>query len=158
MHFPPAGCWQSSQTAKGEKMINPEMMIGGGILAFIIFLISSFSSKKTILIIDDEKSIRGAYRRILRAHNILEAETAEQGYALATKHNPDLILTDHDTRSCMTGLEMIIQLRVENHRNPIILCSATDGIPEKALKKGANSSFYKPVGKEELLAQINKLL
>ena len=52
--------------------------------------------QKTILVVDDEKSIRTAIIDTLQIRNFLpiEAETGEKGVELALSKHPDLILLD----------------------------------------------------------------
>ena len=52
--------------------------------------------KKTILVIEDEKSLRGAIADILRLKNFLcrEAKNGREGVALALATHPELILLD----------------------------------------------------------------
>lgn len=52
--------------------------------------------KKTILIVEDEKSLREALLDKLEreGYKIIEAKDGESGLSLALKHQPDLILLD----------------------------------------------------------------
>ncbi|MDO8581844.1 MAG: response regulator [bacterium] len=52
--------------------------------------------QKTILVVEDEKSLRGALADILRLKNFLplEAKNGIEGVELALAHHPDLILLD----------------------------------------------------------------
>lgn len=53
-------------------------------------------TQKTILIIEDEKSLRGAIKDILHLKEFtsLEARNGREGVELALEHHPDLILLD----------------------------------------------------------------
>ena len=53
-------------------------------------------TQKTILIVEDEKSLRGAIADILRLKNFnsLSAKNGKEGVELAFKNHPDLILLD----------------------------------------------------------------
>ena len=68
-------------------------------------------TKKTVLIIEDEKSLRGAIVDILHLKNFLplEAKNGREGVALALEKHPDLILLDliMPEMDGMTALKMI---------------------------------------------------
>ena len=57
---------------------------------------SIMKTQKTILIIEDEKSLRGAIVDILRLKNFLtlEAKNGKEGVEMALSKHPDLILLD----------------------------------------------------------------
>lgn len=68
-------------------------------------------TQKTILIIEDEKSLRGAVVDILRMKNFLtlEAKNGKEGVKLALEKRPDLILLDliMPEMDGMTALKLI---------------------------------------------------
>lgn len=117
-------------------------------------------SEITILIIEDELPIRRFLRTVLEAQHfkLLEAETGEQGLALAAQGKPHLILLDLGLPD-QDGLEIIKRLREWNH-TPIIILSARDQERDKvlALDLGADDYLAKPFGMAELLARIRVAL
>ncbi len=103
------------------------MVLGGVGVALCLFLATLHATtKRTILIIDDDRVIRGMLNRLLkRQYDVVIAETAEEGFEIASSRIFDLIISDHDTGSEMTGLQAIIQLRSNGYSKPIILFSST---------------------------------
>ena len=71
-------------------------------------------SKKTILIIDDEPTIRDMLRVALEMadYRCLEADNAQQGHALAIDEKPDLILLDWMMPGT-SGIELARRLKRE---------------------------------------------
>lgn len=72
---------------------------------------STPASKKTILIVDDETSLRNALRDKLEREGfaILEAKNGEEGLEIALREHPDLILLDI-IMPVMDGMTMLKKL------------------------------------------------
>jgi len=118
------------------------------------------SAAATVLVIEDELQIRRFLRASLSAEGftVLEAETARDGLAQATRHLPDLILLDLGLPDA-DGITVIHSLR-EWSQVPIIVLSARSQEPDKvvALDSGADDYLTKPFGVAELLARIRVAL
>jgi CheY-like chemotaxis protein len=83
---------------------------------------------KKILIIDDEPSVRIAVRMCLRKntdYDIIEAESGEEGIALARAKLPDLVLSDVNM-DAMNGFDVLQTLRTQSETSkiPVILMSS----------------------------------
>jgi len=113
-----------------------------------------------ILVIDDEPQILRALRTILTAKKfrVSVASRAEEGLALATALQPDLVILDLSLPD-MDGLEVCSRLR-EWSSTPIIVLSVRESERDKvaALDRGADDYLTKPFGIEELLARIRVAL
>jgi two-component system, OmpR family, KDP operon response regulator KdpE len=113
-----------------------------------------------ILVIDDEPQILRALRTILTAKKfrVSVASRAEEGLALATALQPDLVILDLSLPD-MDGLEVCTRLR-EWTSTPIIVLSVRESERDKvaALDRGADDYLTKPFGIEELLARIRVAL
>ena len=109
-----------------------------------------------VLVIDDEQQILRALRTILGQQNykVSVAGTAENGLALATTTQPDIIILDLGLPD-MSGVDVCRHIR-EWSDMPIIILSAHDSETEKvaALDAGADDYLTKPFGADELLARI----
>lgn len=113
-----------------------------------------------ILLIDDEPQILRALKTILSSGHfqVISAVTGEQGIALATAQQPDVIILDLSLPD-MDGIEVCEQIR-EWSRVPIIVLSVRDSERDKvaALDKGADDYLTKPFNIQELLARIRVAL
>ncbi|MCX6755458.1 MAG: response regulator [Candidatus Nomurabacteria bacterium] len=86
--------------------------------------------KKTILIVEDEKSISGALSDKLNneGYTILQAKNGEEGLKIALKEHPDLMLVDI-LMPKMDGIKMAKELRKDiwgKTAKIIILTNVTD--------------------------------
>ena len=114
----------------------------------------------TVLIIEDEASIRRFLRISLEAHGmaVVEARHATDGLRLAGECNPALVILDLGLPD-LDGQEVIRRLR-EWTAAPILVLSVRDDEKEKvrALDAGANDYVTKPAGISELMARVRVLL
>jgi DNA-binding response OmpR family regulator len=118
---------------------------------------------RTILVVDDEAHITHVVSLKLRnaGFTVLTARDGEEGFELAVKIEPDLIITDLQM-PYMTGVEMCARLR-RNARTseiPALLLTARgyaleDGDLERTNIKGMLS---KPFSPREILARVQETL
>jgi len=116
--------------------------------------------KATILIVDDEAAIRRFLKPFLEAEGyaVLEAASGREALAMASSHDPDVILLDLglpdlDGEEIIEGLPPWAKARV-------IVVSARGNEQDKvsALDKGASDYLTKPFSLGELAARIRVLL
>jgi len=71
------------------------------------------STKHTLLVVDDEDSVRSALRRTLRGegYEILEAGSGPAGVAILKARPVDIVISDHAMPQ-MTGLEFLRTARI----------------------------------------------
>jgi two-component system, OmpR family, KDP operon response regulator KdpE len=109
-----------------------------------------------VLVVEDDRQMRRFLRTTLTAldYRVLEAETAAEGLAAVTTHNPDVILMDLGLPDG-DGIELTRRIRAWN-RVPVIVLSARGREQDKveALDGGADDYLTKPFGVNELLARI----
>lgn len=114
----------------------------------------------SILIIDDEASIRRLLQVTLSAHDyrVAETQTGQDGLIAAAMHPPDMILLDLGLPD-LDGQVVLQQLRAWYVR-PIIVLSARDDEHSivTALDNGANDYLTKPFRIGELLARVRSVL
>jgi two-component system KDP operon response regulator KdpE len=113
-----------------------------------------------VLVIEDEPQMRRFLRASLTSHGfrLVEAETGQQGLALATSHQPEVILLDLGLPDG-DGITVARRLR-EWSTTPIIVISARGREADKveALDAGADDYLTKPFGVNELFARIRVAL
>ena len=114
----------------------------------------------TILVVDDEKSLRDFVCRNLEVRGYY-APTASNGIEaikLFNQHTVDLVILDLMMPK-MDGLEVIRRIRVHS-QVPIIILSALGEEADKirALDVGADDYLTKPFGVGELLARVQAVL
>ena len=114
-----------------------------------------------ILVVEDDRSVRDALDRALRAQG-MEVVTAGDGLAAlsaVTAHDPDLVVLDLGLPG-MDGLAVCRRLRADGDDRPVLLLTARDGIDDRVtgLDVGADDYLGKPFALEELLARIRALL
>ena len=96
-----------------------------------------------------------------RGNDVALAATGEEGIEVALKWRPDVILMDLRMPG-MGGIEAIRHLKNDPNVSdiPIIVVSAwgDQKNQERALEAGAVKVLTKPVGIEQLLEQINRVV
>ena len=118
-------------------------------------------SKKSILVVDDDKSILRTLTRILQkaGYDVDGAETGKEAAEKAEKRCYDLALVDVRLPD-MDGTDLLADMK-ETLRNTVKI--VITGFPSletgvKALDGGADAYLVKPVRPEELLMLIGEKL
>ena len=116
----------------------------------------NLEGKKTILIVDDEKTIVDMlfYNLQKEGYRVLEANDGEEGVKVALQQKPDLILLDIMLPK-MDGLTVCKKIR-QYLNIPIIMISAKDEEIDKilGLELGADDYITKPFSVRELVARV----
>ncbi len=110
----------------------------------------------TVLVVEDDPSLRGALLVTLKAAGFrpVPAATAAEGLRWFSHYQPDLVLLDLGLPD-RDGLAVIREIR-EHADVPIIVLSArgAEDVKVEALDAGADDYVQKPFGVEELLARL----
>jgi two-component system KDP operon response regulator KdpE len=113
-----------------------------------------------ILVVDDEKSIRGFLKTSLSAYGyaVFEAGKGKDALIESVSVHPDAIILDLGLPD-MDGREVIVKIR-QRTKTPIIILSVRDDPLEKiaALDAGADDYLTKPFSVEELLARLKAVM
>lgn len=116
--------------------------------------------KYSILIIDDDKSIRYSLRRIFEEdYNILTASNGEEGLSLFS-HNPvDLIIMDIKMPE-RSGMEILKDIKEIDPKSLVILMTAygTTETAIEAMKYGAFDYILKPFSIQRLKELVEKAI
>lgn len=118
---------------------------------------------KRILIIEDNEDNMYMIKFILEQNqlNVIWAPTGSEGYDIALKEKPDLILMDIQLPD-INGLEVTKMIRQSELHDliPIIAISsyAMTGDKQKALDAGCTAYIEKPIDPETIMDSIRKYL
>jgi len=116
-----------------------------------------------ILSIDDSKTIRLLLARLFRPFvcEWCEAANGEEGLAVATREQPDLIILDYNM-PVMDGITMLRKLREDAalKRTPVIMLTAESGLECLATvaRLGVRDYVTKPFREEELLGKVGRII
>ena len=116
-----------------------------------------------ILSIDDSKTIRLLLVRLFRpfACELMEAANGEEGLAVASRENPDLIILDYNM-PVMDGIAMLRKMREDPRlkRTPVIMLTADSGLQSLATvaRLGVRDYVTKPFREEELLGKVGRII
>lgn len=116
--------------------------------------------KETILVVEDEASIRNIARVYLEQENyrVICTDNGLDGMAMARNHQPDLIVLDLNLPG-MDGMEMTARLRQESDVYILMLTARTEEADRIAgLRIGADDYLTKPFSPHELVARVQAIL
>jgi DNA-binding NtrC family response regulator len=117
--------------------------------------------KRTILVVDDESTIRQLLRDILSRERfrVLTAETAEEAMKLLNENKVHVLVSDIVLPG-MNGTELMVQVKETRPQLPVILITGNYGRfkPEDAIAAGADGYFAKPFKNLELVYTLRRLL
>jgi CheY-like chemotaxis protein len=107
-----------------------------------------------VLIVDDNRIYREAFRRNLVLHNydVLEAENMQQALEQVETGHPDVVITDLQMRTETEGLDLIRAVKLSQPLLPIIMISAVGTFEEgaQAQKFGASAVLSKSRIEDEI--------
>lgn len=118
-------------------------------------------AKKTILVVDDDKSILRTFTRILQksGYNIETAETGKEAIEKTENHHYDLALVDIRLPD-MDGTDLLAKLKKQLQHTVKIMITGFPSLETgvKALDEGADAYLVKPVKPQELLILLEEKL
>ena len=120
-------------------------------------------ASELILIIEDNEKNRKLVRDVLqvKGHKTIESETAEEGFKLAAKKSPALILMDIQLPG-MDGITALRQLRANPQTMTIpviaITASAMTYNRQSMLAEGFDGYQSKPISVKDFLGEVQRVL
>jgi signal transduction histidine kinase/DNA-binding response OmpR family regulator len=115
---------------------------------------------QTVLVVDDEPSIRRFLRHILEADGFLvtESRCGEDAVAIARRELPSLVLLDLVLPD-IDGFEVLSRLkdREETKDIPVIILSIIED-DERCFRLGASDYLPKPINRERLVERVTSLI
>ena len=116
---------------------------------------------KTILVVDDDKSIRDSLKMVLEfeSYEVLFAENGQEALRHLTSTPLDLILLDVKMAG-MDGIEVLQRVREKRVELPVIMISGHGTIETavEATKLGAFDFIPKPLDRDKLLVTVRNAL
>ncbi len=116
-----------------------------------------------ILIIDDSPTDVRVFTTLLEknGHRVSSAASAEAGIALAKRERPDLVIMDVIMPG-MNGFQATRTLsrEADTSESPILIITTKSMETDRVwgLRQGAKDFMVKPVGEQDLLGRISRLL
>lgn len=115
-----------------------------------------------LLIVEDNDDVRSYIKKnLLSAYNIKEAANGVDGFNMAQKVVPDLIISDVMMPD-MDGLSLCKKLKVDEKTShiPVILLTALASQASKVegIETGADDYIIKPFDRKELIARVKNLI
>jgi len=115
---------------------------------------------QTVLVVDDEPSIRRFLRHILEAEGflVIESRSGEDAVAIAIREIPALVLLDLVLPD-IDGFEVLSRLkeRTETQDIPVIILSIIED-EDRCFRLGANEYLPKPINRERLVDRVSTLI
>jgi DNA-binding NtrC family response regulator len=115
---------------------------------------------KTVLAVDDELSVREAYRLILSdKYRVLQAEDGPAALKVLNETHVDLVLLDMVMPS-MTGMEVLDAIAKIDREVPVIVVTAVKSVASAvdAIKRGAREYIIKPFDVDELALKVDQTI
>jgi two-component system alkaline phosphatase synthesis response regulator PhoP len=114
----------------------------------------------TILVIDDEESIRNIVEAYLKGegHTVYTAVDGTQGLAQFKRYQPDLVVLDVMLPG-MDGFEVLVQIRRLSEVYVLMLTARSEELDRvMGLTVGADDYLTKPFSPRELVARVKAIL
>ncbi len=120
------------------------------------------SQSPVLLVVDDNKDIRTFIKQVLRDdYTIYEAENGQEGFELASKIVPNIIVTDL-LMPIMDGLQLCEKIKTTKTTSHIPVLILTAKLSQESelegLKHGADDYIRKPFDVELLHLKLNNIL
>src|SRR5438067_4460781 len=113
----------------------------------------------TLLVIDDEQSVRYSFRRVFEGDGVtvLAAATGAEGLEQVRAAKPDVVVLDLQLPDA-SGLDVFRDLQALGPRRPVIFITAhgTTETAIEAMKRGAFDYLVKPVDLEKMSALLGR--
>jgi len=122
---------------------------------------TSARSRRTVLIADDEPSVRMLVQATFEtdAYNVIEAADGNEAWYLIREHRPSLVLLDVRMPG-RTGLEILHAIKSEpslvDTKVILLTASAQESDINAGLVAGADFYLTKPFSPRDLLSQVDE--
>ena len=117
--------------------------------------------RSQIIVVDDDDLVREAIRAVLEDDGrVVETYSSCEAFLEAFDPGKSACLLIDAYLPGMSGLELLERLHNDGHSLPTIMVTGNADVPMavKAMKAGALDFIEKPIGREELIASIERAL
>ena len=125
-------------------------------------VVPSAPEKPTVLIVEDNEDMRQFISYILSDnYNLIEAENGEEGFEVAKKHLPDVVISDvMMPKTDGFDLCQLLKTNVATNHIPVILLTAyaLDEQKQVGFESGADAYISKPFNVKLLKTRVRKLI
>ena len=121
----------------------------------------SASGGARIIVVDDDDQVREAIRAVLEDDGrVVDTYASCEAFLEAFDPGKSACLLIDAYLPGMSGLELLEKLHDDGHRLPAIMITGNADVPMavQAMKAGALDFIEKPIGREELIASIERAL
>ncbi len=114
-------------------------------------------SEKKVLVVDDEKHIRMLYKEELEAEGYIVATSDGQEAILdvIAREKPLVVVLDIKLGPNLSGLDLLQEIRSQDHKLPVILSTAYDSFQHDLKSIAADYYVVKSVDLEELKNKVS---
>lgn len=125
--------------------------------------ISSEPNLPTVLVLDDEATMREVGRRFLQAfgYECVEADSIERAVEILRTTSVDAAILDVRLPGCQTGLDLLAAFRQRPELSRIPVLIMTGGVltdaEEASIARQRGFLFYKPEGFDTIVAFLDRL-
>ena len=123
--------------------------------------VQSATRNRKVYVVDDDDQVRGALGVVLEHSGcVVEAYASCEAFLEAFHPEKDACLLVDAYLPGMTGLELLRKLRDDGHHLPAIMITGDSDVSMavEAMKAGATDFIEKPIGREELIASLQRAL
>ena len=116
-------------------------------------------SRKTVLLVDDDKSVLEALRRVLRLEkwNVISTASGEEALEFLSMHRADLMITDL-SMDAVSGWDLLFHENMQRPDLPIFVITALPHSHIGGADTYADEFFQKPLDIEALLVAAHKYI
>ena len=118
-------------------------------------------SGRLVYVVDDDDTVREALREVLEDDGRLVEDFANcEDFLLSFKPDASAVLLIDAYLPGMQGLDLLRKLRLDNCHFPVIMITGNSDVGQavEAMKAGAADFIEKPVGRDELIASLDRAI
>jgi DNA-binding NtrC family response regulator len=119
-----------------------------------------FTERGTVLVVDDEESVRASVRAILEGTcRVLDAEDGAQALEMLRAHEVDLVMLDQRMPG-EAGIDVLVRVKAFDPTILVVIATAVRDVKTavEALKRGAYDYLTKPFDVDDIVLLVHRAL